>query len=207
MMRDELQKRLTGPTLLDWQWEMAHAVYQNHPDIDEVNGKGQIAEIINMGGGFEYPCKLREMYKAIGDKPIIVKTVVELLSTYDVTHNSYCINDRGNPMWGIYKAVEKILKEKYKELMDDCDYFSPMSDYDIPKEEREKAVWDIHAHWLIVHYVTGGSEGFYVHVAQADRENNRYRTLFLAKTLIGNEEAGRTWSIKMVDALSRIFQV
>jgi hypothetical protein len=206
MLRNELEERLGHP-LLDWQWTMAHEVYQNHKEIPDVGGKDLIAKIIREMGGFEHDSSIRTMYRSLGDKSIVVKTVVELLETYDVDHKGYCINSRGNRLWDILKKVQETLKKDYPGLMDQVEYFDVNYDYNVPIEKRREQVWDVHAHWNIIHYVTGGSEGFYVHVAQVHRETGVYHTVFLIKTLIGNEKKGRDWCDKMCSALAWILQV
>ena len=196
MMREELQKRLEHQ-LEDWQWEMAHEVYQNHPAIKDVGGKDQLARVIACQGGFGYGSVLWDMYKAIGGKPLIVKTVRELFTTYDVTHEHLCINSRGNLLKDIFHEVQEQLEKKNRKLLEGSDYFS-LDSHD-PTE-----VWDDSFDRLAVFYVKGGSEGYYVHTEILKRES--HRCIFLGKTL-REGEAGVSWAEQMVAALSRIMQV
>jgi hypothetical protein len=201
MMQSELEE-LIGKRLAPWQWQMAEYVYMNHPDIHDVGGKGQIANII-LAQGFEYPSQIRSMYKEVKGPPIIVETKRTLCETYDVSHEGYCINTRGNKLYDIYKEVGDRLKKEYPELMANADYFN----YDSPDQYQEEktVLWDIGVRWIIVHYVTGGSEGYYVHVATLNKEG-KYYIHFLGKTLLEGE-AGISWGEKMVAAISRIMQV
>jgi hypothetical protein len=202
MMKEELEQRLGYP-IEPWQWEMANYIYMNHPDIPDVGGKDVIARKILDGGGFESKSVVRREYEDMGGPPIIVKTKRTLCETYDVTHENYCINTRGNKLYDIFKEVKGRLEKEYPELMAHCDYFAYDGE-DLYKEEKY-SLWDLNDHWLAIHYVTGGSEGYYVHVARVDRQN-RYKIIFLAKTL-NERDAGITWAANMVAALSRIMEV
>ena len=192
MMRAELEERVGK--LEDWQWEMAHYVYQNDDHILDVGGKDQIAAIVKQGFGYQAP--IRTMYKEANGPPIIVKTQHELLTTYDVTYESYCINERGNPLREIYEAIDKELKASHPELMENLEYFSDA-------ESRGK-VWDPTIQRITVFYVRGGSEGYYVHVDT--RKEGIAQYVFLLKTLLEGE-AGIAWAEQMVCALSRILKV
>ncbi len=203
MLKEELESRL-GYKLEPWQWEMAHYVYQNYPSITHVGGKDKIARYIKEGGGFDSPCAIKQMYRDVDGPPIIVRTDHELLESYDITHEGLYINIRGNKLWDIYKMIKASLKASHKDLMAGCEYFSYMGEDEYSEEKT--AVWDIvNHHWTAVHYVRGGSEGYYVHVATVNTENV-YKILFLAKTL-REGEAGITWAEKMVAVLSRIMEV
>jgi hypothetical protein len=197
MMRNELEERL-GYKLESWQWEMAHYVYQNHPKIKDVGGKEELALVIK-DRGFVFPSRLREMYAELKGPPIVTRTESTLFETYDITHEGFCINSRGNPLTGIYREVRAKLEKEHPELMGECDYFS----LDKGHGDDKIDLWPF-PHWIAVHYVRGGSEGFYVHVAFIDY--GKYRILFLAKTLCDGE-AGICWGEQMVCALSRIMEV
>ncbi len=128
----------------------------------------------------------------------VAKTVRELLSTYDVTNKHFCINERGNKISEIHKEVMERLSKDYPALIKDMDYF------DIFPSFEEAAVFPIDRGYLKVFYVTGDSEGYYVHVeTETKHKNNLY---FLIKTL-REGETGISWAEKMVCALSRIFKV
>lgn len=130
--------------------------------------------------------------------PTIVKTVHELLTTYDVTDQHLCINERGNHLDNILKQVRSRLAKDYPGLLDSADYFDVF-----PSLTDE--VFPVDRGWVCVFYVKGGSEGYYVHVeVQKDRKESKL--LFLGKTLLEGE-AGISWAEKMVCALSRILEV
>ncbi len=125
----------------------------------------------------------------------IVKTVRELLQTYDVTDKHYCINERGNNIGEIWKEIEAKLKELHPELLDQADY------YGVNMGERDKT-WPTEYGRLAVFYVRGGSEGYYVHVETLDAG---HKCWFLAKTL-REGEAGISWAEQMVCARSRMME-
>jgi hypothetical protein len=202
MMKEELEQRL-GYTLEPWQWEMAHWIYQNHPEIPDVVGKDVLAKKIKEGGEFEYNSVIYREYLDMDGPDIIKEHKQDLYTTYDVNHKGYCVNTQGRLIEDIFKDVEKALKEKYPYLLKECDYFNLSCKWEIKNKEMP-ATWTQNR-WLVIHYVKGGSEGYYVHVATVDGLG-QYRLIFLAKTL--NEcESGISWAEKMVAALSRIMEV
>jgi len=204
MMKYELEERL-GKELEYWEWEMAHWIYMNDPEIPDVNGKDVLAQKIKDGEWFSTNGYLWKKYEELKGPAIIVATHHDLFTTWEVDHRYICHNLRGNLVFDIYKEVCGVLKKEYPDLWADCDYFHYSYDRDEYVKEHT-AVWDTHdVHWLVVHYVQGGSEGYYVHVAIVDK-HNRYKYLFLGKTL-REGEAGISWAEKMVAALSRIMRV
>ena len=176
MMRHELEER-TGPLPL-WVWEIAHEVYQNHNAIKDVGGKDQIAEIVKLDMVWYQP--LLNWYKEIGGKPVIKEHRVDTYTEYDVNSDGYIVNEVGRQMRDIYKDVQAKLEEKYPELTERLEYFSLSVGY-----PDSNAVWDTDTHWIAVFYVTGGSEGHYIHVEA--RKENESKLLFLAKVLDGKE--------------------
>jgi hypothetical protein len=117
------------------------------------------------------------------DCGIIVKTVHELLTTYEVTDKHYCINERSNPLSEIFNAIRNEL-QKYTEWRD-VEYFSKEDGLTLfPLKGRIK-----------VFFVTGGSEGYYVHV-EVGRES-----VFLLKCW------SRHTAEAMVLIISRILEV
>lgn len=133
----------------------------------------------------------------------VIKTVRELLSTYDVTDKQLCINERGNKLTEIHKAIMDKLRKDYPDLVEDIEYFNIFPGF------KEDAVFPVNRGYLKVFYVTGGSEGYYVHVETETKHDSQYdrnELYFLAKTL-REGEAGISWAEKMVCALSRIMKV
>jgi hypothetical protein len=196
MMKEELQGLLNEP-LEDWKWKMAEFVYMNHPTIEDVRGKQQVADIVKQGFGWDSP--IRAMYKEINGPVIIAKTMHQLFTTYDVTHESLCINERGNPMDEIYAHVKKELQEKYPDLWGKLDYF----DQDVELRHRSE-LWDTDTHWIAVFYVRGGSEGYYIHVET--RKDGQAKIIFLGKTLLEGEE-GVQCAEQTANAIARIMKV
>lgn len=132
------------------------------------------------------------------ETPVIVRTVHEFLSTYDVTDQHLCINEKGNPIEEVFKELEKKLKEDYGFLIHGVEYF------DVSAVSDGRYAPFPYADRLCIFYVKGGSEGYYVHVETKDK-HGKSTCQFLAKTL--NEGlAGITWAEQMVCALSRIME-
>jgi len=135
---------------------------------------------------------------------LIVETNNDLYTIWDVTEDRYCVNERRKNLYGIYEHVRDALQKDYPDLWEQSDYFS--YDYDNPQglmDRKHEALCPKFA-WIAVFYVTGGSEGYYVHVEA--RDNGKATILFLGKTL-REGEAGRAWGEKMVAAISRIMNV
>lgn len=196
MMRQELQERLPAP-LENWQWELSHEVYQNHPEIKDVGGKDQIAEIIKQGWGWNSP--IQNMYKAINGPAIIKYIQEDLYSTWEVTHDGCCINDKPKTATAVYQAVKAAYEKEYPELASHVEYFSG-PDMDIRYGDKPD-VWPQGR--LAVFYVTGGSEGYYVHVEVLD---DKHHCMMLIKTL-RESEGGISWAEQTANAISRIMRV
>jgi hypothetical protein len=90
------------------------------------------------------------------------------------------------------------MKAEYPDLLAQADYFC------VDHEETTKS-WPEHQRWTAVYYVTGDSEGFYVHV-DCIQAGGKRDLMFLAKTL-NERTAGIEWAGKMVLALSKIMEV
>lgn len=133
------------------------------------------------------------------ETPVIVKTVHELLSTYDVTDKHLCINERGNPLQEVLGKVRGRLEKEHPELLEGSDYFGIYTSVHSEIQTFPTDYWGV-----LIFYVKGGSEGYYVHVEV--RKDGKSTLLFLGKTLLEGE-AGRAWAEKMVCALSRIIEV
>jgi hypothetical protein len=191
MMRSELESRV-GP-LEDWQWEMAHAVYQEHGDIKDCGGKDQIAEIVKKGFTAEWPdvALIRRMYADIKGKPIITHSDSDMYSTWDVTHEHYCVNTQPRTANDVYQKVRALFESQYQSLNQDVEYFS---------SNREPVLWPEGAR-VAIFYVRGGSEGYYVHVEALQGGHNI--NMMLVKTL-REGSAGIEWAEATANALSRI---
>ena len=139
----------------------------------------------------------------------VIEHKSDLYTTYDVTDKGYCVNIKPRLAYDVYRDVKKTLEElsqkmtaKYPSLMADMDYFL----YSFEKDEYQEvhtAPWPENR-WVCIHYVKGGSEGYYVHVSTIS--DGKYTFVMLAKTL-REGEAGISWAEQMVCALSRIMEV
>jgi len=205
MMREELEQRVGK--LEDWQWEMAHYVYQNNPNIKDVGGKDQIAEIIKKQDGWEsYHVKdntglIKRLYVELKGPPIIIKHEQDRYTTYDVTHEHLCINTRPRPATVVSKEIETEYYQKHPELKEGVDYYAG-PDFDV-RHKNIPNEWPLYSR-IAVYYVRGGSEGYYVHVDT--QKNGQFFNMILIKTL-REGEAGISWAEQTVCALSRIMEV
>ena len=193
MMRHELESR-TGQ-MEDWQWEMAHEVYQRHSFIRDVDGKDQIAQILTQGFGWTSP--IQAMYREIEGPPIIKCTAEDMYSTWQVAHDGRCINDTPKGAWDVYQAVQAAYTEQYPDLAARLEYFSDGCRRSIKEDE-----WPTGR--VAVFYVKGGSEGYYVHVEVLAA--GAHHCMMLVKTL-AEGEPGRQWAEQTVAAISRIMNV
>lgn len=126
-----------------------------------------------------------------------MKTVRELLTTYDVTDESRVVNERPNRVDEVQKEVIEKLRQDWPNLVSQWDYFGTSAVF-------HETYFPMDWRFICVFYVRGGSEGYYVHVET--QKNKVNTTVFLGKTLDGSER-GRKWAEDMVVALGRIFDV
>lgn len=194
MLRTELEQRVG--TLENWQWEIAHHVYQWHDSIKDVGGKEQIADIVRQG--WLYGSPIFVMYEELKGPVVIKYSNGDLYSTWDVIHTGYCINDKPRPISEVFEQVNSRLQSEYPELYRELDYFSNSVKY-----EPDSTLWP-KFRWIAVFYVRGGSEGYYIHVET--RNDGAAKIMFLGKTLLEGK-AGRELCEKIVAALSRIMDV
>lgn len=122
----------------------------------------------------------------------------DMFHTWEVK-NGHIINRKPKKLSEVYQAVRKEL-ELYPEIFGSLDYFSLEIEY---KLGHVPDLWP-DPHWIAVFYVTGDSEGYYIHVEA--RDGGTSKLLFLGKTLREGIE-GRMICEKAVAALSRIMKV
>lgn len=137
-------------------------------------------------------------YVKAGNEP---EHKVDIYIEYDVLFH-HCINMKQRTVAQVYKYV---LDNVPAGLFDEMDYFSiartpintPSRDFLWPKFR-----------WVSVYYVTGGSEGYYLHVdtiGEQDGGRDR-RMMLLGKTLLKGK-AGRDYMAKVCKVLSEILWV
>ena len=119
----------------------------------------------------------------------------DLLTRYDVDFKGCIQNEVFKTRREVFTEVCKQFKEKYQEVYDNMEYFDIMEKYH-GKDERPFPDF----RWIAVFAVTGGSEGYYVHVETIIDEKREL--IFLAKTLLDREH-----SFQIVRALSEILGV
>jgi hypothetical protein len=118
-------------------------------------------------------------------------------STYQVV-DGLVRHEVGNPVSEVFRYCLHELQEYATDgepLIDE--YVS-----DIASREAPGARWPLHASWIAVFAVTGGSEGHYVHVEALHSHSNTRQLLFLAKTFRGFDHA-----LRIVASLSKILAV
>ena len=98
----------------------------------------------------------------------------------------------------IFQEVEAKLPV---ELMAEFDYWGPS--YPWEKDHQNDQALLPEFRWIAIHYVSGGSEGYYVHVATIAGDG-AYEIVWMAKTL--HEGQGRYWCRKLVAELEDIIQ-
>jgi hypothetical protein len=120
----------------------------------------------------------------------------DIFENWDITDKGYYINHRNKKMGEVFAAVEKKFKDEYPDLYAELDHFGAFWPTD-SKEMPDRR-------WLGVFYVTGDSEGHYIHVEAIGTglEKDKRECLFLGKTFTGRDHAE-----KVVCALSRILEV
>lgn len=128
------------------------------------------------------------------DRGKVVRHEVELFSEYDVTDRSYVVNEIGRPIGQVFRDIEKQIP---RDILMEFDSYGvhcyPMKPTDpFPTY-----------HWLAIYYVTGGSEGYWVHIDLINGDNER-TLIWLAKTL--HEGEGPAWCEKLVHELCRIMK-
>ena len=119
----------------------------------------------------------------------------DFFSTWKIDENNKITNEEYKPLATIYRQIEKIMKEKYPELYEQFDYFH--NAITLPKDAR----WPNEYYYIAVFYVTGRSEGHYVHV-DVLKNDNTYENLLLGKTFCGKEVAA-----KMAKVIAEILEV
>jgi hypothetical protein len=100
---------------------------------------------------------------------------IEPFVEYDVTVERRIVNETARTIEDVYFYLLNTLKVKYPEIYNYCDYVS-CNKWD------NLTHWSLDYHWVAVYYVTGGSEGYYIHVDQISRTETRIH-YFLLKTL------------------------
>ena len=117
-----------------------------------------------------------------------------LFSKWDVTDKHFCVNQVNKTIGDVCTAVERRLSEG---LLNEFDSYGNFCYPLKPTDPWPKM------HWLAIYYVTGGSEGFWVHVDVIGGEGDR-KLVWLAKTL--HEGDGREWCEKLVHELCTIMK-
>jgi len=122
-------------------------------------------------------------------------------SRYYVTDDGYCVAEKAKTIRDVRDyCVKELKKHTFVDVDGDTrevaeEGLSDMSHY----MEPEMKLWPLNER-IAVFYVTGGSEGHYVHVEAL--VNGKNLMLFLSKTFQGREGA-----LRIVDALSKILEV
>lgn len=198
MRRHELEERLGCP-VKDHDWPAIEFVYTWSPEIENVGGKDQIADLIrqpvaNCAGYSTYPLHrlLPAAIKAAKDVGVPIETHYGLQQNHDV-FNGYCYNFENRKARDVFKDVEQALRERG--LYPD-EYFSC--------ELKNDALWPEYR-WLACYAVRGGSEGYYVHVDAIDSKTGSRQLILLGKTLQWGA-TGRQYINSIANALTEILE-
>lgn len=124
---------------------------------------------------------------------------IDLYCEYDVLF-SRCFNMKGRLVLDVFSNV---LKRIPKEMLEDLDYFAING-----TREKTDAYWPYPFRWIAVYYVTGGNEGYYLHVDPIWIENGERKsdTFFTGKTLYEGQK-GRAVMSALVTKLSEMMEV
>ena len=136
----------------------------------------------------------REAFNSYKEAGQPVEHRVDIYEEYDVLFH-HCINITRRTVALVYQYLVKNLP---KHLLDEMDYFAISG-----SRHTEDALWP-EFHWISVYYVTGGSEGYYLHVDVIDGEKRD--CMILGKTLLEGK-AGRDYMAKCVAAISEVLEV
>jgi len=129
----------------------------------------------------------------------ILETKTDLFTTYDVTEDWLCVNERGRTYGDIEADIIRKMKEEHLEAWEMLDYFG--LDYDYRRHHKGDCFptsWN----FIACYYVKGGNEGFYFHVDLIAMGGER-KMIFLGKTL----SESRSDAEVIQNALSRVFEV
>uniref|UniRef100_A0A6M3KXQ5 Uncharacterized protein n=1 Tax=viral metagenome TaxID=1070528 RepID=A0A6M3KXQ5_9ZZZZ len=129
----------------------------------------------------------------------IIRHEIQLLDEYDVTEKGFCVNDRMRRIQDIHRDVIDEFKKRgawgeYGHTT--LDYFS------VVDRIGGLIYWPEKAKWTAIFHVTGGSEGFYIHVEAITSDGDRH-LIFLGKSL----SFQRNDIIEVQRMLEEIFQV
>lgn len=164
--------------------------------------RGLIDTIYPIGFGYCSDNKLwpllkeahNEFVKA-GNKP---DHRVDIYVEYDVLFH-HCIDFKQRKVAEVYQYVMENIPDG---LFDEMDYFA------ISGSRKTKGAEWPKFHWVSVYYVTGGSEGFYLHVDTINSNDggNDRDTMLIGKTLLEGQ-AGRDYMADVCKVLSEILCV
>lgn len=132
-------------------------------------------------------------------KEQLLETKTDLFTTYDVTEDWLCVNERGRTYGDIEADIIRKMKEEHLEAWKMLDYFGLEYDY---RRQRKGDYFPVQWKWIACYYVKGGSEGYYFHVDLIDSDGKR-DLIFLGKTL----SESRSDAEVIQNALSRVFEV
>ncbi len=183
-------------------WDIVAFILTHHPKFS----KGYMFDIflanVIKGDGYKY-------VDSHALAPLIPDAIIAARASGVIVDEQEGIYERFNVIGGFCvnfrrKTVKEVLGELVKhlpsELMDQMDYFGIASAYEV----QGKPLFP-EFHWIGVYYVTGGSEGYYLHVDAIGDQGDR-NCVFVGKTLLEGK-AGRELMSKVVAEVSRWLEV
>lgn len=194
-MRNEFEERVGVVT--DELWEVAHHIYQWHPDVPDVGGKDHFARMWQERAGAEYGGfwdygMLAEANEAAPHRINIRKS--DSFTTFEVTDGGMVTNEKGKPLPNIYDHILEELPKHGIEVgawgVKNCEYFHVAAMCEVTR-------WPTRYWGIAVYAVTGGSEGHYIHVDIITE--GKTTPLFLGKTFMGID-----FALELSNALTKI---
>ena len=184
------------PSEVGWQYQRLKFIAEWHPRF--VSMKQLVDELYSDGSGY---CSDTELWSALKEALQTSKEAgepvdhrVEIYVEYDVLF-SHCINFKQRTVTEVYQYLMKRLPKK---LMENMDYFATLA-----SRKTEGADWP-EFRWVSVYYVTGGSEGYYLHVDVINKQGRD--CMIVGKTLLEGK-AGRNYMAKVCKKISEILEV
>ncbi len=181
MMPSEFETRI-GERLPANAWPVIERLYGYHPHITDVGGKDQLAQAYRTYGFQRLAHLMLPEANAAAQAAGAPAVLLELEHWY----GTEVIADDGRIVETRPKTLQQIftyLRATLDPLIDE--YFT------ISATATPETPWPLDARWIAIFPVTGGSEGWYVHVEAIDQAGQR-RGLYLIKTFRGLPHA---WQI------------
>jgi hypothetical protein len=174
MMPSEFECQIGHP-LPPQEWPVIQQIYAYSPEIRDVGGKDQIAQAYTTYGFEGIASRMLAEANDAAEQAGTARVHREV----DFWYGTEVVRDDGVVLETRPKTLREVgtyLRTELGTLIDEYFSFCPDTQPDTP--------WPINSRWIGVFPVTGGSEGWYVHVEAITPDGNR-QPLYLLKTFRG----------------------